>query len=131
MKQQYTYIPKYSTMTKKQVIDAIRLQWSRYKVKFAAIQARAERHTLENGHAKTLIRCDCCGGLFVREAINAHHTKPVGALLSTAREDVEAFINRMFCKKGDIQVLCVECHKQAHSEDYEFKNGSEFNEVQV
>lgn len=122
----YEYLLKYATMTKKQIKDAIRLQWMTYPRKRAAIEDRAERHTLENGHEKTLVRCDCCGGLYVREAVQAHHRKPVGALLSTARADVEDYMRRMFCKKGDIQVLCTACHKQAHLEDHEFKDGKEF-----
>jgi hypothetical protein len=122
MKIKYLYKPKYSTMTVKQIKDDIRRDWMSYSKKHAAIQERAERVQLENGRHKTLIRCCGCNGLFLHAQVHAHHLKPVGTLESSSREDVEAYMRRMFCHKNDIQPLCVECHNKAHAgEEFDFE----------
>jgi hypothetical protein len=98
-----------------------------YPKKWAAIYKRKECVELENGRPKTLFRCECCGGLFLKSEIRAHHRNPVGSLLSTKQEDVEAYIKRMFCKTAEIQALCVDCHDKAHgSEEFKFESGMEF-----
>lgn len=112
-KSQYGYKRKYRLMTAEQIRNDVRRDWMRYSVKFAAIQARAERIELPDGRMKTLIRCACCGGLFRREEIEANHINPVGRLESTDQKDVEAFIARMFVRKSEIQPLCIPCHRKA------------------
>lgn len=93
-----------------QMRDAIRKDWMRYPVKFAAIQQRAERVELPDGRKKTLIRCCGCSGLFPRAEIEANHINPVGPLASASPEDVEQYLARMFCKKAEIEPLCKPCH---------------------
>jgi uncharacterized membrane protein len=94
-----------------QLVDATRNEWKSYSKKHAAIQKQAERVTLDDGRQKTLIRCAHCHQLFPRPEMEANHKKPVGKLLSTKAEDIEAYRDRMFCKVGDINALCLGCHR--------------------
>jgi hypothetical protein len=131
MKKQYRYKRKYVGMTVEQVRNDIRWDWMSYSVKFAAIQARAERIQLENGRFKTFIRCCGCSGLFLRSEIQAHHINPVGRLESTSREDVEAYMARMFVKKAEIQPLCKPCHDKIPERDkYHDQNQEDPNDQQ-
>lgn len=106
----YTYNRYARKMTVREMRDAIRKDWMRYPVKFAAIQQRAERVKLTDGREKTLIRCCGCAALLPRSKIEANHINPVGPLPSIDREDVEEFLARMFCKKAGIEPLCKQCH---------------------
>lgn len=112
-KKQYSYKRKYAGMTVLQIRNDIRRDWMRYSVKFAAIQARAERIELPDGRMKTLIRCACCGDLFRRQDIQAHHINPAGRLESDDPKDIEAYMARMFVSKSEIQPLCRTCHDKA------------------
>lgn len=123
-KNQYGYKRKYAGMTAVQIRNDIRRDWMSYSVKFAAIQARAERIELPDGREKTLIRCACCDELFPRQDIEAHHINPVGRLESTDPKDVEAFMARMFVRKAEIQPLCIPCHRKAtaqHRDKYQLQ----------
>ena len=112
-KKQYGYKRKYRLMTAEQIRNDVRRDWMRYPVKFAAIQARAERIELPDGRMKTLIRCACCGDLFRRQDIQAHHINPAGRLESDDPKDIEAYMARMFVSKSEIQPLCRTCHDKA------------------
>lgn len=108
----FEYENKYAAMSVVQIRDAVRLKSVRNPVKFAAIQSRAERVTLPNGRKKTMIRCCHCEQLFRREEIEAHHVDPVGRLLSTSKQDIIDFGNRMFVAKRGFQALCIACHRK-------------------
>ena len=112
-KKRYAYKRKYALMTAEQIRNDVRRDWMRYPVKFAAIQARAERIELKNGRFKTFIRCCGCEGLFTRDQIQAHHINPVGRLESDDPKDIEAYMARMFVGKSEIQPLCRTCHDKA------------------
>lgn len=130
-KKRYAYKRKYALMTAEQIRNDVRRDWMRYPVKFAAIQARAERIELPDGRMKTLIRCACCGGLVRREEIEANHLNPVGRLESTDQKDVEAFMARMFVRKSEIQPLCVPCHHKATAQQRTQSNSGDNNALQT
>lgn len=111
------------TLTVRQIVGRLRHQWASWPRKFAAIHRHSVRVQLPSGRYKTLIRCSRCADLFAAEAIEAHHTKPVGKLSSNAVEDVSAYMKRLFCAVRDITPLCRFCHLIVSKQQLkEFKN---------
>jgi len=54
--------------------------------------------------------CADCGGLFVARDIQVDHVDPV-IEPAVGFVDWDTTIDRMFCEKDNLQVLCKECHK--------------------
>ena len=60
-------------------------------------------------------RCASCSGEFPAKEVQVDHIEPViPATGFTTWDDV---INRMFCEKENLQVLCTECHKRKTAEE--------------
>lgn len=54
-------------------------------------------------------RCAKCDGFFPAKAIQVDHKDPIIPLTGFTTWD--EVIDRMFCEKENLQVLCVDCHK--------------------
>ena len=60
-------------------------------------------------------QCNSCKEWFPDKKINVDHIIPAGELNSA--NDLPAFVERLFCEKEGLQVLCSECHnKKTNSE---------------
>jgi len=53
--------------------------------------------------------CAHCDALFAATGVEVDHLVPAGSLRSD--EDLVPFVNRLFCAKDGLQVLCKSCHK--------------------
>jgi 5-methylcytosine-specific restriction endonuclease McrA len=70
--------------------------------------------TKENVKTKRLAKhylCNCCGGQFPAKDVEVDHILPV------VDPDVgfiswDVFIERLYCKMENLQLLCKECHKE-------------------
>ena len=69
--------------------------------------------------------CVACGGLFIARDVQVDHIEPVVDPF-VGFVDWETFIDRLFCEKENLQVLCKPCHKEKTAEEREIrkaKNG--------
>lgn len=59
--------------------------------------------------SRGLYQCAKCKLEFKSKEVEVHHIHPINKF-----ENWEIFIERLFCEKGDLMVLCKSCHKQTH-----------------
>lgn len=63
-------------------------------------------------------KCACCKGEFTSNNVEVDHIDSVVA--ATGFESWDVYIDRLFCEKINLQVLCKPCHKTKTKEE---KNG--------
>jgi hypothetical protein len=61
-----------------------------------------------NSRQKFSYKCAKCHGLFSAKEVAVDHRVDCGSLLSW--DDVAGFMERLFCKKEQLDVLCHTCH---------------------
>jgi hypothetical protein len=83
------------------VKNALRI--ATYKWSYFAIAMQRQR--IERG----LYTCESCKGNFGPKEINRDHIEPV--IPVTGWENWESYINRLFVKSDQIQILCIRCHE--------------------
>lgn len=68
----------------------------------------------ENKRQKFEYQCNHCKDWYPEKQINVDHIIDAGSLKSGA--DLEGFVERLFCEKEHLQVLCETCHdKKTHN----------------
>lgn len=60
--------------------------------------------------------CNGCGGHFPQKDVNVDHVDPV-VDPNTGFVDWDTYIERMFCKADNLQVLCKDCHKTKSADE--------------
>lgn len=73
----------------------------------------------------TKYRCDVCRQVQIRKGVAVDHREPV-VYPSQGFKDWNTYIARLFCKQGNLQVLCVTCHKTKTQKEKEIRR--KFNE---
>ena len=68
-----------------------------------------------NKRQKYEYQCAHCTKWFMEKDINVDHIIPVGTLKCGA--DLETFVEKLFCEKENLQVLCVTCHNVKTQKD--------------
>ena len=61
--------------------------------------------------------CSVCHEMFAEKFISVHHRKEVGTL--TRPEDLAGFVERLFCEKEGLMVVCEGCHNAIHQKNKE------------
>jgi Zn finger protein HypA/HybF involved in hydrogenase expression len=61
-----------------------------------------------NKRQKFEYQCNTCKRWFPDKKINVDHIIPAGSLQSAG--DLPGFVERLFCEKDNLQVLCSSCH---------------------
>ena len=100
--------------------SGLRQMASRYPVKFEVLKA-AQRGTAPIGApytgngpkqgTKRMVKayeCNECKQLFKQKDVQVDHIIPAGSLKSF--DDVEYFMERLFCGEEGMQILCTDCH---------------------
>lgn len=72
-----------------------------------------------NKRQKFEYQCASCAKWFQEKKINVDHIRPAGSL--NCAEDLPGFVERLFCEKDNLQVLCEKCH------DFKTKNEKDVN----
>jgi len=91
-------------IVKTYVKAALRRTWGRSKQRQAALKAAKI--------AYGQYTCALCKGVHRRKYIQVDHIVPVGKFIS-----FDLYIERLFCPAKELQVLCVECHKNKTKKD--------------
>lgn len=68
-----------------------------------------------NKRQKFEYQCNQCKGWYMEKQINVDHIIPVGTL--TCANDLPGFVERLFCEKDNLQVLCSKCHDKKTKSD--------------
>ena len=63
-----------------------------------------------NKRQKYEYQCKSCERWFQEKKINVDHIIPAGSLNCAA--DLPGFVERLFCEKDNLQVLCANCHDE-------------------
>ena len=101
-----------NTMTSSQfwgmIRSALRKQ-SRWWKPILAVKLDARRkYNGKNKRQKFEYQCANCLNWFPDKKIAVDHIIPAGTL--TRKEDLPGFVERLFCEKNGLQVLCDGCH---------------------
>lgn len=65
-------------------------------------------YTGENKRIKFEYQCSICGEWHFGKDIEVDHIIPAGTL--TCAEDLPSFVEKLFCEKDGLRVLCSDCH---------------------
>jgi len=78
----------------------------------------------KSGREAKHYRCNGCAKEFTSKDVQVDHIKPIIDPLVgfTTWDD---YINRLFCEKENLQVLCVDCHKIKTAQEREEKNANQ------
>lgn len=89
----------------------LRSGWNRYPVKYAVLkEKRLKNDGRFSAKTKWMYECAECKEMFQQKEIQVDHKTPAGTLKSY--EDIAGFVQRLFCGKGDLQIVCKKCHKK-------------------
>jgi 5-methylcytosine-specific restriction endonuclease McrA len=95
--------------------SALRRAWSKYPVKYQALNAARRPSQLEDKRTKWEYQCNCCNEWFKSVDVQVDHIQSAGTL--TEYEHLPAFVERLFCEVDNLQVLCKPCHKAKTAEE--------------
>lgn len=57
-------------------------------------------------------KCFKCGNWHPMKNVEVHHLEPAGKLNNG--DDLKGFVEKLFCEKNKLAVICKPCHKQEH-----------------
>lgn len=102
-----------NTWTESRFFSFLRSNLRRASVKWPPIHAAKKdaRRAYEgpDKNRKWEYQCAICKGWFKGTDTQVDHIEPAGSLKSF--EDLQGFVERLFCEKDGLQVLCKTCHK--------------------
>ena len=93
------------------ITSTLRAGSRRWPPKYETLnESKTEKKTnIKTGRMAQHYRCASCDEEFVASEVQVDHIEPVAAGQDTQSWD--SFINRLFCEKENLQVLCITCHK--------------------
>lgn len=98
--------------------SALRNAFSKYPPKYAAL--KDARVSVDWGRTKVAYVCAVCEETYKATEVQVDHIVPAGSLKTY--KDLPSFVERMFCEKNGLQVLCKECHKKKTQEERAARN---------
>ena len=75
---------------------------------YAALAAAKRPYTGDNPRQRVCFECAKCKGLFSSKQVAVDHRTDCGSLKSW--DDVQGFMERLFCGEEGLDVLCHNCH---------------------
>lgn len=88
--------------------SGLRSMSRRYPPIYEALAAAKEPYVGDNVRQKFAYRCAACDGVFPAKMVAVDHRVDCGSL--TSWQDVVGFMERLFCKKEGLDILCHSCH---------------------
>lgn len=99
-------------MTEKKLLvwlrSAMRSASRRYPPIYEALDAAKEPYVGPNPRQKICYRCADCQNTYSSKQVAVDHIIDCGSLQTW--EDIQGFMQRLFCTVGGLQVLCDGCH---------------------
>ena len=91
------------------VRSGLRSKANRWPPKFDVLAEAKRVYTGENKRQKYEYLCALCNNYHPQKNIEVDHIVPCGSLSSY--EDLPGFVERLFCAKEGLRVVCKDCHK--------------------
>lgn len=89
--------------------SALRRAWSRYPIRFMALDAASRPYVGTDKRRKKEYQCAVCRAWFMQKEVEVDHIIPCGSLKNF--RDLSGFAKRLFCELKDVRVVCKPCHK--------------------
>lgn len=106
--------------------SALRSASRRYPPIYEALAAAKEPYIGTNTKQKVCYRCAACNNTFPSKEVAVDHRVDCGCLASW--EDVQGFVQRLFCAKEGLDILCHDCHD---AKTYSTKYGVSLSEAKL
>lgn len=90
--------------------SAMRRASSRWKPIWQTKLAARRPYLGNRRNQKYVYECCLCKKHYPNSKIQVDHIIPVGAF--SKLDDIQGFVQRLFCEAHNLQVLCKECHKR-------------------
>lgn len=95
--------------------SALRSAYSKYPPKYLILAEASRPYVGTDKRRKKEYQCAECSKWYGSGDVNVDHKVPAGSL--TKPEDIQGFVERLFCGKDGLQVLCSTCHSKKTLEE--------------
>lgn len=95
--------------------SALRNASNKYPPKYQAKNEAKREYKGENKRQKYEYLCALCNQYFPAKDVEVDHIVPAGKLSSY--EDLPGFVERLFCSKDGLRVVCKPCHKSVTNKE--------------
>lgn len=114
----YTAYPEWTTAQFFSFLrSGLRAKFTRWPPKFAVITAAKRPYTGSNPRQKYEFQCSECLSYYQQKQIEVDHIVACGSL--NTLEDLPGFVERLFCAKEGLRVVCKPCHLKITRESKE------------
>lgn len=98
---------------------AVRRAFARSELRRSVLaDAKVEHSDPTRPRVKTWYKCEECNGRFAQHQLEIDHVSPVVPVDKTLAEmSWDDLINRTWCDKMGLQVLCEECHDKKSADE--------------
>jgi 5-methylcytosine-specific restriction endonuclease McrA len=88
----------------------------RWEPKWTVLREAAteKKVNVKTGRVAQHFKCKVCSGEFPAKGVQVDHTTPIGV-----GRTWDEFIDGLFCEKDNLQVLCLDCHKEKTKKEKE------------
>ena len=87
----------------------LRSGFCRWPPKFEVLADAKRKYVGPKKQQKFEFQCSECKNWFPQKSVEVDHIIPAGALKSW--EDIPGFVERLYCAKEGLRVVCKPCHK--------------------
>ena len=92
------------------VRSALRRAFTRWPPNYAARKDARQPYSGPNKRQQWQFKCALCGGWWMQKETQIDHKIECGSL--RAFSDLSGFVERLFCEKDGLQVVCKKCHQE-------------------
>jgi hypothetical protein len=92
------------------VRSALRRAFTRWPPNYAARKDARQTYSGPNKRQQWQFKCALCGGWWMQKETQIDHKIECGSL--RAFSDLSGFVERLFCEKDGLQVVCKKCHQE-------------------
>lgn len=97
------------------VRSGLRGTYNRYPPKWEVLHAARRPYEGKDKRCKWEFQCAECKLWHKSTEVSVDHITPAGSL--NCFEDIQGFVERLFCSKDELQVLCKHCHNTKTQEE--------------
>lgn len=107
------------------VKSALRSASQRWPPKYEVLNAakRGKKINSKTGRLAEHYECNACREQFPAKEVQVNHITPVVPV--SGFDSWDGVVERMFCEKSGLEVLCIPCHKQVTKEENEQRKSTE------
>lgn len=88
--------------------SGLRAKFVRWWPRFAVLRDARRKSQSANKRLSWEFQCSHCQGWYAQKQVEVNHKIPCGTLKSY--NDLPRFVERLFCEKDGLEVVCKPCH---------------------